>query len=301
MKDIKTNTLFFSNTLLDDEQYGWIKSCLLEQGVHFNGIPYTRDIWCRDYMPIQVDERDFVSFNYSPDYLVRKKGDKKFMTSLSDLQKWGYYWEGKNIRHCDLVLDGGNIVICGDKVILTEKVFRENLLKPYEITRRIERAFGKHAIWIPCDPHEGMECAMEGKIPLYHADGMLHAIDDNTILLANYKDYDISFRNELLARLLPYFKIKEFHFDSARTENSWIYINYLQVQDIVLVPVLGGDDAGADRMAIEQLKNFLGTDNVFGINTKKLTFNGENGGGALHCISWNVYDPSPIKTIKTVK
>lgn len=294
MKDSITNTLYLSNWLLYDEKYSWIKTSLEENGMSFKGIPYTKDIWCRDYMPIQIGENKFVSFNYRPDYLVRVKDFNKYITTFSDLNKWSYLSD-KEIIPCDLILDGGNIVICGDKVILTEKVFKENPLKPYEITKRIENAFEKQVIWIPCDPHEITESMLIGELPLCHADGMVHAIDEETILLANYKDYDLQFRKELLDRLSPYFNIKEFHFDNARTENSWIYINYLQIGDMVFVPVLGGKDEAADKLAIEQLKEYLGTNNVFGIDSNDLTFSEENGGGSLHCISWNIYEPEKTK------
>ena len=29
----------------------------------------TSDIWMRDYMPIQIDENTFVTYQYTPDYL----------------------------------------------------------------------------------------------------------------------------------------------------------------------------------------------------------------------------------------
>ena len=54
----------------------------------------------------------------------------------------------------------------------------------------------------------------------------------------------------------------------------------------MLLPVL---DEPADELAIKQIKEYLNTDKVFGIPSKYLTFNEENGGGSLHCISWNIY------------
>lgn len=129
------------------------------------------------------------------------------------------------------------MVVCGDKIILTEKVFKENAdLSESEITRRIESASGKQAVWIPCDPYEIEECKKNNELPFCHADGVLHTIDDDTVLLSDYIDYDSEYRSELLERLSPHFKIKEFQFGKARTERSWIYINYLQVGDVVLMP-----------------------------------------------------------------
>ena len=38
-------------------------------GVPIEVIPGTADIWCRDYMPIQLDQDRFCQFVYAPDYL----------------------------------------------------------------------------------------------------------------------------------------------------------------------------------------------------------------------------------------
>ena len=36
-------------------------------------------------------------------------------------------------------MDGGNVVVCGNKMILTEKVFAENAdMQPFEITKKVE-------------------------------------------------------------------------------------------------------------------------------------------------------------------
>ena len=42
---------------------------LEHHGIPLRTIPGTQDIWCRDYMPIQVAEDRFVQFRYAPDYL----------------------------------------------------------------------------------------------------------------------------------------------------------------------------------------------------------------------------------------
>lgn len=281
MKDSETNKVYFSSyfTEKDTGCRKAVEAVLEANDIPYFTIPGTKDIWARDYMPVQVAENRFVSFRYDPDYL---KGLDEYRTGVvrCDALKVA------EIEKCDLVLDGGNIVVCGDRMILTEKVFRENADKtPPEITKELERAFGKQVIWIPCDPHEIRECEQRGELPLCHADGVLSAIDDDTILLANYIDYDPDYRARLIERLRPYFGIRELSFGPKRTGNSWIYINYLRVGDVVLVPILGEP---ADGMAMEQLRELLGTEKVYGIPSDRLTFNEDNGGGSLHCISWNV-------------
>ncbi len=40
-----------------------------EMGIEYGIINGTKDIWCRDYMPIQIQDNLFVGYNYNPDYL----------------------------------------------------------------------------------------------------------------------------------------------------------------------------------------------------------------------------------------
>lgn len=293
MLDSKTNKVFFSACFT--QKYRKCKKSIIE-ALKENGVEIgpeirsTKDIWARDYMPVQIDDNKFMRYKYSPDYLVVNEHLREFITDKPDCD----FLKDKEIVDCNLVLDGGNVVVCGDKIILTEKVFKENadLSKDEdEITKRIESASGKQVIWIPCDPNEIAECEKRKELPLCHADGILHAIDENTILLSNYIDYDQEYRSKLFERLSPHFNIKEFQFGDFNTDKSWIYINYLQVGSVVLMPVVNEE---ADDVAAKQLKEFLQVDSVIQIDSRELTFEAsdENIGGSLHCISWNVFDSS---------
>jgi agmatine/peptidylarginine deiminase len=291
MIDSKTNIVFFSSQL--SANYRSCKKDILEalkeNGVQVGmNIRATKDIWARDYMPIQIDNNRFVRYKYNPNYLI-KRGMSKYVTDKPDCP----FLKDKEIIECNLILDGGNIVVCGNKVILTEKVFTENsYLSQFEITNRIEKAFGKQVIWIPCDPHEIEDAKKKNELPLCHADGILHVIDEETILLSNYIDYDLDFRTKLFERLSPYFKIEEYSFGDNSSPNSWIYINYLQIDNIILFPTV---DEPADDMAIAKLKLLFHNDiTIEKIDSKELTFDAKDGnvGGSLHCISWNVYDSS---------
>lgn len=296
MLDCKTNKVFLSAQLT--QSYRKCKKPIID-ALKKNGIEIgsdirrTKDIWARDYMPVQVGDNKFMHYKYNPDYLVRVQGMSEFITDKPDCN----FLKDKDVIDCDVILDGGNVVVCGNKIILTEKVFKENGdLPKYEITKRIESASEKQVVWIPCDPNEIKECEKRNELPLCHTDGILHAIDNETILLSNYIDYDWEYRSKLLERLSPYFKIKEFHFDDVRTEKSWIYINYLQVGNVVLMPTVNEE---ADDIAAKQLKEFLQVDSVIKIDSRELTFDAKDGnvGGSLHCISWNVFDSSIQKTI----
>ena len=68
-------------------------------------------IWARDYMPVQVSKNKFVCFNYSPNYLKDNPEYKPDTSAiLSEL--------GIHVIDSDIILDGGNVISCGDKVIM---------------------------------------------------------------------------------------------------------------------------------------------------------------------------------------
>jgi hypothetical protein len=82
-------------------------------------IPGTKDIWCRDYMPVQVEEDSFCQFVYRPDYL-RGHGHLINPPEACRLPLMRHY------SREDIAPDGGNVVASRTRVILTDKVFKEN-------------------------------------------------------------------------------------------------------------------------------------------------------------------------------
>ena len=83
---------------------------------------------------------------------------------------------------------------------------------------------------------------------------------------------------------LPYFKNKRVWLGDKKSDNSWIYINYLQVGKVVLMPNF---NELKDELAVEQLIEYLQVDTIVKIDSNELTFNAadHNVGGSLHCIS----------------
>src|ERR1700722_3768473 len=117
--DWETNHLFLSDRLEAEEPslFASLRSALA--GVPIETIPGTADIWCRDYMPVQVTQDRFCQFVYAPDYL---RGFEGLITSPEACRlpfMHDYHQE-------PIVLDGGNVVASRSKVILTDKVYKEN-------------------------------------------------------------------------------------------------------------------------------------------------------------------------------
>jgi len=42
---------------------------LADHGIPLRTIASTRDVWCRDYMPVQLAPGEFLQYRYEPDYL----------------------------------------------------------------------------------------------------------------------------------------------------------------------------------------------------------------------------------------
>ena len=74
--DNHTNTVYFSNLLPEKCPVlnAHIVDALRKRDIPFTYLKGTKDIWCRDYMPIQIEKDRFVFYRYTPDYLQDKTG-----------------------------------------------------------------------------------------------------------------------------------------------------------------------------------------------------------------------------------
>lgn len=271
--DHRTDTVFFSDLLSRKcpELYKSITTALNERKIHHGLLPNTNDIWCRDYMPIQTADKRFVFYKYSPDYLDtpyyrRTITNVNAIPHFIGLRKEAGY-------DLDLILDGGNVVKCLDKVIMTEKVFFENKNKSRnEIHRMLEEAFQCAIIFLPWDRQEIMG----------HSDGIVHYIGNNRVMMTNYADFDAEMAKRFHRILENYFEVIQLRYNVKRKHaRSWAYVNFLQVGKLVLVPQLGIPE---DEQALQQIADAMPRCEVVGIPALEAVRNG----GALNCISWNV-------------
>lgn len=72
--DQLTDAVFFSELLpmRCPELYFYLSQTLKDNNIEHRLLAGTKDIWCRDYMPIQTAEKRFVFYKYNPDYLQPK-------------------------------------------------------------------------------------------------------------------------------------------------------------------------------------------------------------------------------------
>lgn len=276
--DALTDTVYFSNYLPTEcpKLYKNLKEILTKHHVDCRLLKYTNDIWCRDFMPIQTSENRFVSYKYFPNYLNDKE-NRKYITDAHKVGNVDFLkWKG-NVVELDLVIDGGNVVKCGDKIVMTEKVFVENSNLTHEkVIKRLTDAFQCEIVFIPGDREEKYG----------HSDGVIHYLGGNRVLMTNYEQFDAEMANKFRRVLDKHFEVVSLKYDvETLNEKSWAYINYLQIGKLVLVPQLGISE---DRQALQQIEDLLPECNVIGVPD---AMEAVEKGGALNCISWNIKDP----------
>jgi agmatine/peptidylarginine deiminase len=127
ISDREVNTIYFSERLKIDPRFteasNRIFSKLDSLGAKYIFLPNTKDIWARDYMPIQVNETRFIEFRYDPDYLQGTGKDRREIKTYPDIVCDSI---GLKTKKTDIILDGGNVVKSEDSIILTDKIVWEN-------------------------------------------------------------------------------------------------------------------------------------------------------------------------------
>ena len=131
--------------------YGQVYASLCDafekSGLKWQVLTQTKEVWARDYMPLHLGDGKYVTFNFSPDYLAGNSSkyctDQKLVIETLDIDV---------VAHLNIVLDGGNVVRCGDKTIMTDKIFSENPnIRPVKLIDMIEKTLDTELILIPWD------------------------------------------------------------------------------------------------------------------------------------------------------
>ena len=292
MHDKDTNLVYFSPWLKDNKEghpefYKRLKDVLNEMGIESKELKSTNDYWARDYMPIQLGENEFLKYRYYPDYLVKSK-NKKDIETITDATKV-LRGMGISCRSTDLIIDGGNMVPCGPYIVMTDKVFMENGREKGDTDFKVllEFEIGHPVIIIPWTPHED---------DVYgHSDGFIKWCGDNRILMSNHGDCYPEEAASIRRILESYgFEVTEMRFKDKVSmpcyELNWAYINFLQVGKNIIMPIF---DIPEDAIAQQYIQTAFPDCNIRQIEMKEIA----KEGGALHCLSWNVYLPkSHVKT-----
>ncbi len=229
----------------------------------------TKDIWLRDFMPIQRCDGKYISFRYEPSYL------KHYSELRTDFKRdiGGNFLNGE-ILYSNINLDGGNVVFSPSKrrAIISDRVFLENpKWEENALTRELERILQAKVFIIP-----SLKSDMTG-----HADGMVRFIDENTCI-GNRTEYKNGLEQKIKRTLKKHgIKVIDFPYVPAHGMNAvGCYLNFLETDDVIFLPVFGITE---DEEAIKAANILFPTKRIAPIFIKEIA----KDGGCLNCISWN--------------
>lgn len=274
IKDSQTNILYLADTLPLKYPAFYVRlvKTLKECHVEYRLLPNTKDVWAVDYMPVQVSDNQFVQFGYNPDYLKPAKWHK----TITDVDEVCNTIKIKPVKS-NISLDGGNISKSRLIVIMCDKVFKENpAFKEKELIKALQSAFDVDKIFfVPQDMND-----FTG-----HADGMVRFLNEDTVLINDYSsespEFQLAFRMSLHNAGLDYIEIPYCPDLNTKDSAKGLYLNYLEMDKVILLPVFGIKEDEATVKHFEDL--FVGY-TVRTVESNEIAVQG----GVLNCISWNI-------------
>ena len=268
------NEIVYISELFEErfpDSFNRLTAILKKHGVEYRFLKGTKDIWCRDYMPIQTESGKLIQFRYEPSYLKGEEWDSIRSDVREVCEK-----NGLNPRFSDINLDGGNVLICDGRAIISDRIFAEN--PNYEknsLVDELSKLLECEIIIIP---------AQNGDYT-GHADGMVRFVNRNTIL-GNSLESEFKYWRDGMQKVInqydlkyidvPFFEQKDRkHPDSA----IGIYVNYLEVNNLIVVPVFGREE---DKQAIDIIQKAFPDKIIETINYNDVA----QEGGLLNCTTW---------------
>ncbi len=272
--DWQTDRVYFSALLPTRHPDLWsrLTTVLKTAGVGYRLLEGTRDVWVRDFMPVQTGTGEFVLFRYRPDYLAGRP-DLTTPDAVRGAVPLG------TIRACGLNLDGGNVVADDSTAVLMDKVYRENPNRPRSALRaELARLLRAEVVVLPREPGD----------VIGHADGVVRFVADGLAVVNDYRASAPGYGARLEAALrrlglelerLPYLAVDEAQEGIPSAVGN--YVNFLRIGRLVLVPAYG---APQDDPACRTLERLLPGASVVPVRCEGLA----GDGGVLNCVAWCV-------------
>lgn len=273
-----TNLVYFSNLLQTDDRFSGTYSRIIhildKFGIKSKFLNSTKDIWCRDFMPIQVDRDKFVQFRYEPSYLtedLEHQSDTRIVCKDNNI----------NPKFTKINLDGGNLVNWTDRAIVTDRIFQENpeYSDKSKLITEIEKLLEVELIVIP-----QINSDITG-----HADGMVRFVDKSTLIGNSLNDEFVYWRKGMTKILrdhnIEYIDIPFFeHKDKKNPETALgIYVNFLEIGQLILLPIFE-IKGNHDNEVIDLFNKIYPDRKIVPININEIGV----FGGLLNCISWTI-------------
>ncbi|WP_162054745.1 agmatine deiminase family protein [Pontibacter pamirensis] len=276
----QTNTVYTSALLHTDERFSDASQALTrildKHGISHKQIQGTKDIWCRDYMPLQINKGELVQFRYEPSYL---EDDLHIQSVPREVCKAN----NLKARFSNINLDGGNVVNWADRAIITDRVFSENTdyTSKTKLISEIEELLGVEVIVIP-----QIKSDMTG-----HADGLVRFLDRNT-LLGNDREQEYKYWKSGISKVLkqhgldyidvPFFE----HKDRKHKDNAvGCYVNFLEVGNLIVIPVFQAEGNHDDKV-YDLFKQIYPSRIIETINFNEVGLHG----GLMNCTTWTILE-----------
>lgn len=274
----QNNTVYFSDRISTEPYfapaYQRIRDLLIKYQISFHLLKDTKDVWCRDYMPIQIGKDEFVQFRYEPSYLV---GYDHYQSDPSVVLP------SNNIKadFSTINLDGGNVVNWTDKAILTTRVFKENpAWEPAALIDKLEETLKVKIFLVPDITND-----LTG-----HSDGHLRFVDSKTVLvnsLQNEYEYWKKGFYKMIEKAEMSFVEMPWFIDCDKThKHSAIgcYVNYLEIGELIIFPIF--EVAGnKDQEALDMISSVFPDRKIEPININEIG----KYGGLMNCSTWTVH------------
>ena len=247
-------------------------SALKDRNVRIEYLEHAKDIWLRDFMPVKTGDGRYVSFRYEPSYL---KNSPDLRTDYKrDMEENVREKLGIEVEYSDINLDGGNVVVSPSKrmAIISDRVFSENPERDREeLLAELERLLAAKVIIIP-SLHPDFD--MTG-----HADGMVRFVDETTVIGNNpLSPKGLEWRVKQMLKKHGIRVIDFPYFESPKESAVGTYLNFLETDDTIFLPVFGHE---MDGEAIAAAKSIF-TKEIVPVRCEDIA----KEGGCLNCISW---------------
>jgi len=293
--------VYFSSLLEKTPKYQkdfeTIKEVLYKHKVAYELIEGTKDIWARDYMPITNSKGALIQCRYEPSYL---KNHLHLQTNPDEVRI-----DGKRVCETGLSvnLDGGNYVRKGKKVIISDRVFSENVKEDYSEKNNV-RAASLNKVFAPLDSDRkrklvrDLERFLEVEVIIIpainaaydmtgHSDGYVRFVNENLVLVNEFENEFQYFVKVCIQAFkkhnLDYIEMPTFYHDDKEHPNSAMgcYVNYLELDDLIIFPIFGIKPVLDDR-ALRLIKRVFPHKTIEPIIINDIA----KQGGLMNCISW---------------
>lgn len=180
-------------------------------------------------------------------------------------------------------LDGGNVLVCGGRAIVSDRVFSENPdWERATLLAELQQLLEAEIIVIPAQNDD-----MTG-----HSDGMVRFVDENTLLGNNRKEeykYWVKGMNEVLEKYRLKYEDVPFFWDYKDPKHPrhaiGIYVNYLEIGNLIILPVFGVP-GNKDTEVVKRFQEIFPDRLIETINYNEIALEG----GLLNCTTWTIYE-----------